>query len=559
MEIIGSVALGAYQICIKKNAFSVMAEGVELFCFPVQCEVDTAVQEDRDIYLSEPQIVNQAGGLQAVWLAGSECWPCKQYILDVNDRGFSFRIRLQGIGSPRLIRYFMGPRDVPRPGSRYEVAGYALPAAAYADGDRMTRFIQHSGKISMRYMTPPSLVFPFWTEGVEPWVGIGVTAEPGQHNFPEFCYEHHDMRCHFQINLDGRTKIDGEWTSPAIWGGFGRDAADVVKQYSRNCYDSGLYRTGPTEKFRWWKGPFYCGWGDQVERGKSWGVPIRDLATQDFYQKLSDRLDELDLHPTAMIIDDKWQGHYGQLLPDPNKWPDLRGFVDQQHQKGRKVILWVKVWNCEGLDDDECIQLQNQPYSADPTNPKYRKRVFDTVRKLLSEDADCFNCDGFKLDFVDNILFHRDMQVYDDRQYGLELVKTMMQLFYDAAKAVKTDALINNSCCHPYFAEVTDQVRLHDYGDGMRAMMSVMTHRSALYAAAMPHALIDTDSSNRSNYREAKLYCLRAQELGVPDIYMVYDSREFSFTEQDWQEIRQVWEDYSARMDAEELKNGGNI
>ena len=67
----------------------------------------------------------------------------------------------------------------------------------------------------------------------------------------------------------------------------------------------------------------------------------------------------------------------------------------------------------------------------------------------------------------------------------------------------------------------------------------------------MPDALIDTDSSNRSNYREAKEYYLRAAELGVPDIYMVCDSREFKFTDEDWAEIRKVWNDYSEQKDKE--------
>ena len=65
----------------------------------------------------------------------------------------------------------------------------------------------------------------------------------------------------------------------------------------------------------------------------------------------------------------------------------------------------------------------------------------------------------------------------------------------------------------------------------------------------MQHALVDTDSSNRSNYREAKEYCLRAVELGVPDIYMVGDSREFKFSDEDWAEIREVWNKYTAETD----------
>ena len=83
----------------------------------------------------------------------------------------------------------------------------------------------------------------------------------------------------------------------------------------------------------------------------------------------------------------------------------------------------------------------------------------------------------------------------------------------------------------------------------MRSMMPVMEYRRDMFHAAMPDALIDTDSSNRSNYREAKEYCMRAAELGVPDLYLIGDAREFRFSEEDWNDIRTVWEAYSAKAD----------
>ena len=36
----------------------------------------------------------------------------------------------------------------------------------------------------------------------------------------------------------------------------------------------------------------------------------------------------------------------------------------------------------------------------------------------------------------------------------LELLKRLVTLFYESAKAAKPDCLINTSCGHPYFAEI---------------------------------------------------------------------------------------------------------
>ena len=545
-------------VTVSDTAFRVTVDGIDIFTFPITCQVPTEHASDRDLFLSAPEITEEAGVLHAAWTAVSDAWVKKTYLLDVHEDGCYFRMELTGHSRPETIRYFVGPTGVPtnpaapaRPGCRYAAAGYALPEAANFDGPRMTRFINGDGNIAMGFMTPPPFVYPFWTVGTDIWVGVGLLALDGDYNFNRFQFKNDDGRCHFELPLEGRTAVDGTWTSEGIWIGTGVDAADTVRAYSAFHFVHGFCRIPETEQPRWWYGPCYCGWGDQIATGgKQLHVHHLDAACQSFYEQMSDRLDALDLHPTAIIIDDKWQGRYGELLPDPEKWPNLRAFTDAQHAKGRKVLLWVKVWNAEGLDADECMLLESQPYVADPTSPKYQKRLRDTVHKLLSPDEGCFNCDGFKLDFVNCVLMHPAIRPNDRSVFGIELVKRMLRLFYDAAKAAKPDALINNSCAHPYFAEVTDQVRMHDYRDSMRAMMPVMQYRQSIFSAAMPYALIDTDSSNRSDYREAKEYYLRAHELGIPDIYMITQTDEVAFTDEDWAQIREVWEDYTRRTDA---------
>lgn len=44
---------------------------------------------------------------------------------------------------------------------------------------------------------------------------------------------------------------------------------------------------------------------------------------------------------SVMEIDDRWQSAYGDLTFDQKKFPDAKGMVDQLHEMGFKVTVWV--------------------------------------------------------------------------------------------------------------------------------------------------------------------------------------------------------------------------
>ena len=177
---------------------------------------------------------------------------------------------------------------------------------------------------------------------------------------------------------------------------------------------------------------------------------------------MSEKLDEYGLRPGCIIIDDKWQKEYGGALPDPEKWPDLRAFTDAEHRKGRRVAMWFRSWSPEGLSQEECIEYLCTACGADPTSEKYRARMRETIHTLLSDEAGCYNCDGFKIDFANCMPLGKYVSCHEQGVYGVELLKRFFTMMRDFAKAVKPDALINCSCEHPYFDEIVDQARIHD-------------------------------------------------------------------------------------------------
>ena len=148
---------------------------------------------------------------------------------------------------------------------------------------------------------------------------------------------------------------------------------------------------------------------------KERGSDFKIRGTKDVYKRQG-------LKPTAIIIDDNWQKQYGTAMPDLDKWPTLCEFAEQEHQKGRKVVLWFKCWSAEGLDADECLSVWSQPVAADPTSPKYQERLKRTIYKLLSSEDGCYNCDGFKIDFANCLPVGVPVQAHEPGVYGVETV-----------------------------------------------------------------------------------------------------------------------------------------
>ena len=186
MEQIKEITIGTNKICVFRDRFNMVQEGLEIFSFPVQCRIPANGNSDRDIFLSEPVFSEKEDFVRVEWLSASELWHKKTYILDVYKDGFYFRIAIEGNGSPDSVQFFIGSPESAQPGAKYEVAGYALPEAANFDRERMTRFINSDCNIGMGFMTPPPFVYPFWTVGLKGWAGVGLLAREGQYNFNRF-------------------------------------------------------------------------------------------------------------------------------------------------------------------------------------------------------------------------------------------------------------------------------------------------------------------------------------------------------------------------------------
>ena len=230
--------------------------------------------------------------------------------------------------------------------------------------------------------------------------------DAGQNRFTEYRYHGKPSAFYLSLAYDGQTSIQGSYQLPAIGFDFANDEYTALEQHTKawsalqplSAQSSANEQTKPT----WWHTPIFCGWGAQCYLAASQGGRAPDYARQDVYENFLQTLEAEDVNPGIVVLDDKWQLTYGENRADESKWPDLTDFIAKQHALGRKVLLWLKAWDPEGLPLEECVtNAAGLPIACDPSNPAYERRLRSSVERMLSSNG--YAADGFKIDFTARI------------------------------------------------------------------------------------------------------------------------------------------------------------
>lgn len=417
------------------------------------------------------------------------------------------------------------PFFAPAEGARIDIAGVPLPGR----GDW--------------FFTPPPFCFAF--EHSAGWLGVGVEARAGQHTFTELRYAGQRGAFHLVLAYEGQTAARGVTQLPTLGLQFASGPYEALEAHCRSARAASATPAASGRRAAWWGRPIFCGWGAQNHRAAVAGGRAPDYARQDDYEAFLALLAARELAPGTVVIDDKWQLTYGENVVDAARWPDLPGFVAEQHAHSRRVLLWLKLWDPEGLPAEECVRnAAGLPIAVDPSNPRFEQRLRADVRRMLGREG--YDADGFKLDFSARIPSGPGLQ-RAGALWGLELLQTYLAILADEARRVKPDALIVAHTPHPYLADLVDMIRLNDINTG-KPIVPAMTHRARVAAAACPGALIDTDNwpvTDRASWREY----LRVQpSLGVPSLYYVdhIDSTGEPLEEDDMALLREHWASYGS-------------
>lgn len=520
---------------------------------------------DDTCRIGEWQVDEQRGVTTFLLEAESSLWKAKRYRLQCFPHRLTFDIEVEGRGQLAEVNYFGGYYSAqPRWGSGFFWSGQSFRAGFNPEpnsGEVNVFSPEANSTIDLMgvplpgrsdwFFTPPP--FCFVMQLPQQWLALGVEGAPGQNRFTQYAY--HGMSSAFYLSLayDGQTAVSGIYRLPAIGFDFAPDEYQALERHVSaliRLQGSSLTDADQKKPVAWWRTPIFCGWGAQCYLASIEGGRAPDYARQDRYEGFLSRLEAEDVSPGIVVLDDKWQTTYGENRVDEEKWPDLRGFIQRQHARGRKVLLWLKAWDPEGLPVEECVtNAAGLPIACDPSNPAFEGRLRAAVQQLISPRG--YGADGFKVDFTARIPAGPGLSLWGDT-WGLELMRTYLEILYREAKRFKPDALIMTHTPHPCLADVVDMIRLNDINTGKdtrRGINPSMAHRARIAAIACPNLTIDTDDWPMPDKAAWRAYTHLQPELGVPSLYYAthIDATGEALDAEDYSLIREAWARYRDR------------
>ncbi len=385
---------------------------------------------------------------------------------------------------------------------------------------------------------PPPLFLAFRLD--KTWTGIGIGAKPGDYLFPALEYTGSRYAgASFYVDYMGYKAIDGEFASPVLAFTFAYDPLDALRAYTAWLDARGFSTPATDHDPQWHHLPIFCGWAEQTVESVPAGQPPNRLSTQANYEKWIAILEQRGLPLGTIVIDDKWQKGYGAFDVDPQKWPDMKGFVAAQHAKGRHVLLWVPLAHFEGLPESLCIVVGGKCRGADVGKPEYEPWLRARVRHLLAD----IGVDGFKEDWVDAPTVPG--LPLSGGLAGIEFVRRFQWILYDESHTVKPDALVETQTVNALFRESSDVTRLNDIWYGARDVPEMMRLRARIaHISGWP--VLDTDNASSTNLKEWWNYMLAQPSIGIPALYFVSrtESTQEAPTDAQWAALAGLWRGY---------------
>ena len=515
----------------------------------------------------------------------SPLWEKKCFCIRVTASAFSWYHELTGEGMLEDIRWFRGCFM----GYEYGFAGNfdEIYSAAPNFWEKQwfhpcDRVVISNGtdcrtKIGMHALASVPHVMGLHDRRDRTQMGVAVFAEPGEYLWddmvwnpdvviPPSDYEGDLTRAGgFAIRYCGKKHVRGSWRSPQLVFTFPETVEKTLAEALEYAYGANLLpRPGKHENAPWWSEPIYCTWDDQTAatfkgegdfhrlEGACPGIYASEYWTERWLKKLL----EHNIKPGIIILDDKWQKSKLAADPDPEKWPDMRRWIDSCHRRGIRVFLWELAWHKEDIPAEEAITRDGEIVAGDVTNPLYEKRLREKMHRYFSDGPGCLDADGVKIDGLMALPTGPGLKNHENL-WGLELQRRFLEIVRSEAKKAKPDACISTFAANPYLDEFTDMVRLGDMFVSRLSTEESMRVRHAVFRTTDPFVPIDTDSQINYNTDPDYLHAWElGAELGIPTIYnaeFVRRSRYFflpeyrTLTEKEYEKIAGIFSAYRRR------------
>ncbi len=132
----------------------------------------------------------------------------------------------------------------------------------------------------------------------------------------------------------------------------------------------------------------------------TWGVESSlamkpEALTEEIVKDIFNKLQRSGMKARTFVIDDKWEGHYGELKHDENRFPQFESLLENIRKQGFYIGLWAAFLRCQdpsalGLNESHLLQTpEGKPLWLAHQTSRYG--IFDVtqpiVQNVLSERA----------------------------------------------------------------------------------------------------------------------------------------------------------------------------
>jgi hypothetical protein len=516
----------------------------------------------------------------------SNIWSEMYYIMECSYNFIRYYCRFKG-DNRRLDKVNFFLKDgIQKSGARAGFEAVYVPRFDWKAGKVIITPADSDSLGCQQWLSPPPFCYALKLE--ETWISCGIAVKQGEYNFLSYDYIGGDS-FYLSLSYEGHTIVENVFETPHIILLFGNKSEnDAVKAYTGFLSDNGYINLQYKHIPAWWRQPIFCGWGQQRydyrrdhdghENGNFRNVG--DYSSEETYRMYDAIMKTRAIDPGTIIIDFNWAEQCALAEPSPRKWRNMRSYIDEQHENGRRVLLWYAPTLAEGLPEEACMKLDDRIVASDPTSPVYKRIITEEIRKMISAEQGCLNADGFKIDFTQTIpsehgayrnflntawgvLSDDERHMYRplkergsfietyERKWGVEILKEYISTIYYRMKEVKQDSMLVTHTANPYFADVVDVLRLNDLDGTSEDVLVIMKNRAEIATLCNPCWLIDTDNDLMVNRDMWRRYIELQPQLGIPDTYYISGlamSGE-QFEDEDYELLRIVWQEYRKSLD----------
>lgn len=534
---------------------------------------DTVDMHDETMSIAEPEARHEGADIVVTVETQSPAWRRRSLEVRCTPDGIELTVIAEGTADLDSVSFFGGDGILPTGASgtfRSSLKARSMYVPAPTEPIAFVRPPSAAARLGVvgdaapgrlhGIFSPPPLMMAFGraepTGPVDPpegdWLAVSVRAPVSELTFTALSYEPVDGGFLIRLGYEGHTHVDGVWRSPTFVVRPVGSAFDSLTIHRDDLVTAGFATDAAHPVQPWWLQPLFCGWGEQVARGRA---SASEFCRQELYDEFLTVMHDADLDPGTIIIDDRWQESYGSAEPDRAAWPDLAGWIAARHEEGRRVLLWFKAWDPAGLPVEECVtDAAGRPVAADPGSKAYLARLDGIVAALLSPDG--LDADGLKVDFTQRAPSGRTLRSAPDSDgvWGIAALHRLLARIHTAAKRAKPDALVVTHTVHPSFGDVSDMIRTNDVlkEDVSGTAVPVtdqLRARHTIVARTLPHHPIDTDQWPMPDRSEWLAYARLQPELGVPALYYLERVRAgVPIEDGDLAEIRDGWATYRASL-----------